>query len=142
MQLPNFHRFLQKKNIDFEQITAGEHKRNLSIFGPNTTDGRKQAQTDVNQIHALFKGFIQKYRPQLDIDTLGDGRVWHGSDALDLGLIDEQNTLADVLHQACMTRSVYELKMTRALRFRERIQKQLHYVLNCLSGSTHDKWML
>jgi serine protease SohB len=142
MQQPNFHRFLQKKNIDFEQITAGEHKRNLSLFAANTTDGRKQAQTDVDQIHLLFKGFIKKYRPQLDVDSVGDGRVWHGSDALKLGLIDEQNTLAHILQQSCLTRSVYEIKMTRTLRLRERIQKQLNHVAGLLSGNTHDKWII
>ena len=29
-QLPNFHRFLKKHNIDFEQITSGEFKRTLT----------------------------------------------------------------------------------------------------------------
>lgn len=32
-QLPNFHRLLNKHNVDFEQITAGEYKRTLTVFG-------------------------------------------------------------------------------------------------------------
>ncbi len=35
-QLPNFHRLLKNKDIDFEQITAGEYKRSISMFGENT----------------------------------------------------------------------------------------------------------
>ena len=35
-QLPNFHRFLKKRDIDFELLTAGEYKRTLTLFGENT----------------------------------------------------------------------------------------------------------
>jgi len=39
VQLPNFHRLLKEKNIDFEQLTAGEYKRTLTMFGENTEAG-------------------------------------------------------------------------------------------------------
>ena len=35
-QMPNFNRFLKKHNVDFELLTAGEHKRTLTMFGKNT----------------------------------------------------------------------------------------------------------
>ena len=36
MQLPNFHRLLKNKEIDYELLTAGEHKRTLTVFGERT----------------------------------------------------------------------------------------------------------
>src|SRR3989338_10928425 len=39
-QLPNVHRWLEKHNVDFEQITAGQYKRTLTVFGKNTAEGR------------------------------------------------------------------------------------------------------
>jgi serine protease SohB len=134
MQQPNFHRFLQKKHIDFEQITAGDHKRNLSLFVANTPEGREQAQRDTDQIHHLFKSFVSKYRPTLDIETLGDGRVWHGSDALKLGLIDEENTLAHLIQQRCATHEVYDVSMTRTPRLIDKIHKQLRHAMTTLWG--------
>ncbi|MDX1735777.1 MAG: protease SohB, partial [Halioglobus sp.] len=40
-QLPNFNRLLKKMDIDFEQLTAGEYKRTLTMFGENTQKGRE-----------------------------------------------------------------------------------------------------
>lgn len=36
-EIPNFNRLLQKANIDYEQHTAGQYKRTLTMFGQNTT---------------------------------------------------------------------------------------------------------
>ena len=77
-QLPNFHRFLKKHDVDFEQITAGQYKRTLSLFGENTSDGRKKFQTEINEAHQLFKQFITEHRPQIDIDKLATGEYWFG----------------------------------------------------------------
>ena len=40
-QLPNFNRLLKRHDIDFELLTAGEHKRTLTLFGENTDEGRR-----------------------------------------------------------------------------------------------------
>ena len=42
-QIPNFHRWLKKHNIDIELLTAGEYKRTLTLFSENTEKGRKNA---------------------------------------------------------------------------------------------------
>lgn len=96
-QIPNFHRFLKQHNIDFEQITAGEFKRTLSLFGENTDKGRKKFQEEINEMHALFKEFIQTYRPQVDIGKLATGEYWLGTRAMEIGLIDELSTSDDYL---------------------------------------------
>ena len=31
-QLPNFHRFLKKNDVDYELVTAGEYKRRLLFW--------------------------------------------------------------------------------------------------------------
>ena len=43
-QLPNFHRLLEEKGVDFEQIMAGRYKRTLTMFGKNTDEGREKLQ--------------------------------------------------------------------------------------------------
>ena len=46
-QLPNFHRWLKKNDIDVEVLTAGEYKRTLTLLGENTEKGRKKFQEDL-----------------------------------------------------------------------------------------------
>ena len=36
LQLPNLHQYFADRHIQFEQLTAGEDKRNLTIFGKNS----------------------------------------------------------------------------------------------------------
>src|SRR5210317_588466 len=41
-QIPNFHRLLQRNDVDYEVLTAGEYKRTLTMFGENTEAGRQK----------------------------------------------------------------------------------------------------
>lgn len=96
-QIPNFHRLLNKHHIDFEQISAGQYKRTLSVFGKNTPEGREKLQAELTQIHALFKQHIKTHRPQLDIDKVATGEYWCGEKALGLLLVDAIQTSDDYL---------------------------------------------
>lgn len=108
-QLPNFHRLLKRNNIDFEQITAGEYKRTLSMFGENTEKGREKVQEDVNNVHQIFKQFITENRPSVTIDQVATGEHWHGVQALQLKLVDKLQTSDDYLMQASQTKDIFEV---------------------------------
>ncbi len=109
-QLPNFHRFLSKQSIDFEQITAGDYKRTLSLFGENTEKGREKLQEEVNDTHELFKSYIQRYRPDMDLNKVATGEHWFATRAMDLGLIDHLKTSDDYLLAARDHAKLYELQ--------------------------------
>lgn len=113
MQLPNFNKALKKRHIEFEQLTAGQYKRNLSMFGENTSAGRKKAQQDIEQIHALFKQTLAHYRPQLDLDTVATGEVWLAAHALEKGLVDDLQTSDDYLMTAYQTHDIYRVKQPK-----------------------------
>jgi serine protease SohB len=91
-QLPNFHRLLQKNNVDFELLTAGEYKRTLTMFGENTDKGREKFVEELEETHGLFKSFVSANRPALDIAKVATGEVWYGQNALAEGLVDELQT--------------------------------------------------
>lgn len=109
-QLPNFNRLLKKHEIDYEQHTAGDFKRTLTVFGENTDEGRQKFQQELEETHELFKAFVSKYRPQLDLATVATGEHWYGQQAIELGLIDAISTSDDVLMQLAGERTVYKLR--------------------------------
>nr|MCH9672981.1 protease SohB [Gammaproteobacteria bacterium] len=108
-QLPNFHRLLNKHGVDFEQVMAGEYKRTVTVFGENTEEGRSKLQSDLDDIHQQFKGFISQYRPDLDIDRVATGEHWHGQIAQELGLVDAIVTSDDYLLNASKDAELYEV---------------------------------
>ena len=91
-QMPNFHRWLKKHDVDFEQVTAGEYKRTLTIFGENTDAGRDKFKDELENIHRQFKAHISQYRPQIDIEKVATGEYWTAQEAINYGLVDELTT--------------------------------------------------
>ncbi|GAA5101206.1 protease SohB [Wohlfahrtiimonas larvae] len=91
-QLPNFHRLLEKYDIDYEQFTAGKYKRTVTMFGENTDEGREKFKEELEDIHTIFKAYVNQHRPQVNIDEIATGEHWLGSQALTLNLVDELQT--------------------------------------------------
>ncbi len=108
-QIPNFNKVLKKNDIEFEQITGGEFKRTLTMFGENTDKAREKFQIEVDETHRLFKSFVKDARPQLDLEKVATGEHWYGTQALDLNLIDEIITSDDYLLSKYETHDIFEL---------------------------------
>lgn len=109
-QLPNFHRLLQRNDVDFELFTAGEYKRTVTMFGENTPEGKEKFQSDLEEIHTLFQHFVSEYRPQLDIAKVATGEVWFGQRALDLALVDELKTSDEYLTSRAQNADLYQVE--------------------------------
>lgn len=121
-QVPNVHRLLRKNDIDFEQITAGQYKRTLTVFGENTEEGREKLREDLEEIHGYFKSFITEYRPGIEIERVATGEVWLGTRAMELGLVDELMTSDDYLiSQVDQGVPVYELCYRKQTPLSERL---------------------
>jgi serine protease SohB len=124
-QVPNFHRFLKKHDIDFEQIAAGKYKRTLTLFGENREEDREKLKEELEEAHALFKEFVKTNRAQVDIEKIATGEHWYGKQALDLGLVDKLQTSDDYLVETAGAADIYEICYVRKKPF---IEKLLHPV--------------
>jgi serine protease SohB len=140
-QLPNFNRLLDKAGIDFEQHTAGEYKRNVTMFGKNTAKERKQLKEQLEDIHDLFRDFVTEYRPQLDMKKVGTGQYWYGVKAKELGLIDELKTSDDYLAEAVKEKQVYSVSYEFEKTLMEKLSKGgaslFHKAVDKLHRSDH-----
>jgi serine protease SohB len=108
--LPNFHRLLEKHDIDYKEVTAGEFKRTVSVFGEITPAGFEKFKEQLQDTHVLFKTFVQSNRPQLDVDKIATGEYWFGMRALELNLVDELRTSDDYLWGLHETRELLRIK--------------------------------
>lgn len=120
-QLPNVHRLLKKHDIDVEVLTAGEYKRTLTMFGENTDKGREKFQEDLDTTHELFKGFVARYRPQLNMDEIATGEVWLGISALNKHLVDELRTSDEYLAERAREADLFHLHFAERKSLPERL---------------------
>lgn len=136
-QVPNFHRLLKDNKVDFEQVTAGEYKRTLTLFGENTEEGRQKFQQDINEVHELFKRHVAERRPEVDIEKVATGEIWYGSQAIELKLVDVISTSDDLLaaaaEQVDVIRVHYQPKQNMA-------HKLTHSALTAVEGVAMKWW--
>ncbi|MEK9822171.1 MAG: protease SohB [Gammaproteobacteria bacterium] len=109
-QIPNFHRLLQKNDIDYEVLTAGEYKRTLTVFGENTDKAREKFVDDLEDVHALFKEFVKEHRPTVDIEEVATGEAWFGRRALEHRLVDELKTSDEYIIERCDEMDVFHIR--------------------------------
>jgi serine protease SohB len=120
-QLPNFNRFMDSHGVDFEQITAGDYKRNVTMFGKNTDEDRARLKEQLEDVHSLFKAAVSEYRPDLDLDKVATGEHWYGTRALELGLADELKTSDELLTDLAGEWDLYHV----AFKIKQPLQKRL-----------------
>ena len=111
-EIPNFNRLLKKHDIDYEQISAGEYKRTISMLGETTDRARAKVKEEVEQTHTLFKDFVKARRPIVDLDAVATGEHWLGSQAHQLKLVDDIRTSDDYLMSLRDTADIFEVEYT------------------------------
>ncbi len=129
-EVPNFHRLLKKYDVDFEVMTAGEHKRTLTMFGQNTDKGREKFVEELHETHELFKSFISDHRPQLDINAVATGEVWYGSKAVENHLIDDMKTSDDYLMSKREDNEIYQVAFMEKKTLQEKFGLAAHHALD------------
>jgi serine protease SohB len=109
-QVPNFNKVLKKHDVEFEQFTAGEFKRTVTMFGENTKEAKAKFREEIEDIHVLFKDFIVQHRPGVDIARVSTGESWPGTRALERNLVDEMKTSDDYLLENSQHADIFEIK--------------------------------
>ncbi|TCB36937.1 protease SohB [Acinetobacter sp. ANC 4910] len=140
-QVPNFNRLLKEHHVDFELYTAGQFKRTVTMFGENTPEGKAKFEEELQQTHELFKHFVEKYRPQLNVEQVATGEHWYGRDALDLNLVDKLQTSDEYLLNLLPQHDVYVIQTRRKPTLGEKIGLQAAQIADQLVPSVMHKVM-
>ncbi|MGE4132647.1 MAG: protease SohB [Bdellovibrionales bacterium] len=124
-QVPNVHRLLKKHDIDYEEITAGEFKRTISVFGEITPKGRQKFLEQIEETHQLFKNFVKDCRPQLDLDGVATGEYWYGRRAQELNLVDELISSDSYLFKKRETADIFKIEAQGHKKWTEKLAESM-----------------
>ncbi|QNX16853.1 protease SohB [Acinetobacter seifertii] len=138
-QVPNFNRLLKQHNVDFELYIAGQYKRTVTMFGENTPEGKAKFEEELQQTHVLFKHFVEKYRPQLNVDKVATGEHWYGQDALDLNLVDKLETSDEYLLALLPQHDVYVINTRKKATLGEKLGLQAAQMADSLIPAVMNK---
>ncbi len=105
--------------IHYSRVKTAEHadmsylSMNLNSFSrPLTEEEKKIFQEGVDETYQDFLSRVDEGRATFsstaEVDSIGQGRVWSGTDALEIGLVDTLGTLKDAIRYAADLADVKE----------------------------------
>jgi protease-4 len=110
--LPNFSELTNKIGIHTQQVKTHENAAPYSPFVP--LDDKLKAVTleGVEHIYKTFVTHVAEGRKMTfaQVDSIAQGRVWAGSEALKLGLVDRIGSLDDAINEAAVLAKVKTYK--------------------------------
>ena len=94
-----------KLHVNLTPVNSNKHADMLGMTRPLTADEVDYMQASVERIYTKFTELVAEGREMTvaDVDAIAQGRVWAGSDALKIGLVDEIGTIEDAIRYAALS---------------------------------------
>ena len=100
--LPNFSQLTKKVGINVEQVKTHENAARYSPFVPLDEKLKAVTLEEIEHIYKTFVTHVAQGRKMTfaQVDAIAQGRVWAGSEAVKIGLVDKIGGLNDAIHEA------------------------------------------
>jgi protease-4 len=136
--IPNYKDFFNNKlGVTFDGVKTNENADFISATKPLTKFQHDIIQTEIERVYSTFLNHVSKGRNMTteQVDEIGQGRVWSGSDALELGLIDEFGGLGKAIEEA---KDLAELEDYRVVELPKQ-KEPIEQIMDDLMGKTRIK---
>ena len=100
--LPNFSQLSSKMGINVEQVKTHDNAPDYSPFSPIDEKFKAVTLEGVEHIYKIFVSHVAQGRKMsfAQVDSIAQGRVWTGAEALKIGLVDKIGNLNDAIQAA------------------------------------------
>ena len=138
--IPNMQELFNKKlGITFDQVMTNDHADFMSVTRPMNELERTVITRMVEDVYSVFINHVGEGRDMepADVDSIGQGRVWAGSDALEIGLIDAYGGLDDAIAMAARMAKVENYRVKKYPEMKDPFER----IMESVGGSVRT-WML
>lgn len=110
--LPNVTKAASNLGINTEVVKTHENANGFSPFVPLDEKTRAFTQESVELIYNTFVSRVANGRKMttVQVDSIGQGRVWSGNDALKIGLVDKIGGMDDAIAEAVKLAKIKEYR--------------------------------
>jgi protease-4 len=100
--VPNVSRSLDAIGINADGVSSAPLARGLSVVGELSEQAKKILQLSIEHGYDEFIDLVATGRnmPKASVEAIAQGRVWSGTAALEIGLVDELGDLEDAIARA------------------------------------------
>ena len=117
--IPEFSKTSHKFGVTVEAVGSNKHSDMFSLMRPFDAKETAYMQASVEDIYNTFVNIVAEGRSlePARVDQIAQGRVWMGSDALDISLVDEIGTLEDAIVYAASLAGLHSTADYRVVSF-------------------------
>jgi protease-4 len=111
--IPNFKKMLESKlGITLDTVNTNKYS-DMGALRPLSATESNFIQVSIEKVYGTFISRVADGRnlSLLQVDSIGQGRVWAGSDALKIGLVDELGGLNDAIAYAAKKAKIKEYRI-------------------------------
>ncbi len=100
--VPNMTELADNIGINAEQVGTNKNAIDYSLFEPMQESFKNQIQESIEDTYQTFLQRVSEGRKMTmaQVDSVAQGRVWSGTEALEIGLVDELGNLDDAINAA------------------------------------------
>jgi protease-4 len=112
--LPNMQKFFNDKlGITFDGVKTGKYADLGDVSRPLTREEKAILQSEVNRGYDDFTKAVAagRHRTQAYINSIGQGRVWTGAQAVKIGLVDRLGNINDAIKSAAKEAKIKNYKL-------------------------------
>ena len=100
--IPEFSKTISKVGVNLVTVGSNKHSDMFSLTRPFDAEETASMQAYIEDVYGRFVGLVAEGRSleAQQVDDMAQGRVWVGTDALGLGLVDEIGGLREAVDYA------------------------------------------
>ncbi len=119
--IPNIKGFADNIGINAEQVGTNKQSNGYSVFEPMSEEFHSYVKEGIEDIYKTFVTKVADGRNMTfaQVDSIAQGRVWSGKEAVANGLVDELGGLDDAIKAAANLAEISDYKTTNYPRFKK-----------------------
>jgi len=112
--IPNMQGLFNKKlGITFDNAMTNKNSDFVSVNKPLSPYQTAVLQKEIENVYSTFVGHVSKGRnlTTAQVDSIGQGRIWSGTDAKAIGLVDEFGGLTKAIEEAASLANIKDYRL-------------------------------
>ncbi len=139
--IPNLQKTLKNKlGITVDGVKTNDNAEYVSLLKPMTAFQKEVMLRETESAYGTFIGYVAQNRKMTvaNVDSIGQGRVWTGADALKIGLVDEIGSINRAIEKAAELAKIKNYRLMTLPKMKDPMTQ----IMESISGKSKEEVFL
>ncbi len=142
--IPNLEKLANKWGINVEEVKTHQHAGGYSLLKELSPEAKAEIKESIERVYDTFITHVAEGRNMTkeQVDEIGQGRVWTGVKAKEIGLVDELGGLEDAIQYAAKKVELSEYKVLSYPEYKISLNDMIAELLGMQMQANHKAMMI